>query len=65
MWKKVYSRGGIDLKDGVDKLHVSRLRVKLTWQDHVQLVIYKSCDHDIVIIIKICIDLIFRLKLFI
>ena len=37
------------LEDKIDKSCVGRKRVKLTWLNHAQLVIYKSCDHDITI----------------
>ena len=32
-----------------DKSHIGRVRVKLTWQDDVQPVTYRSRDHDITI----------------
>ena len=37
------------LEDEVDKSHVGQERVKLTWLNHVQLVISKSRDYDITI----------------
>ena len=35
------------LKDEVDKSRVSQESAKLTWLDHVHLVIYRSYDHNI------------------
>ena len=39
----------VKIKEKVDKSCIGRMRIKLTWQDHVQYVIYKSNNYDITI----------------
>ena len=61
IWRRAHSGGEDDevepckilgWKDEVGKSQASWVMIKLTWLDHVEPVICKSCDHDIIYFAK-------------